>query len=132
MRKKNRLTTEWRRRINRQCQRFKVMYFNRNAINEEKSIIYSAMEKRLLHFNKATVDHVIPLCQLVNQFLKTKGLDRTTKPKHYSEEWKNFHQQNAVLRITSAEFNQQAGVAVWKEQEKYRAKNRSENNVQNT
>lgn len=133
MRKKHRLTMEWRRQIYRQCQRFKVIYFRRNAINEEKSIIYSAMENRLLHFSQATVDHVIPLCQLVDQFLQNKGLDRTTKPKHYSEDWKKFHQQNAVLQITSAEFNQQAGVEVWKEQEKCRVArnkaNKSSNNV---
>lgn len=132
MRKRYRLTTEWRRRIHRQCQRFKVTYFRKNAINKEHSIIYSAVENRLLHFDKATVDHVIPLCRLVDKFLQNKGLDRTTKPKHYSEEWKKFHQQNAVLRITSAEFNQRAGIEVWKEQEKCRdARNKATKNSNN-
>ncbi|BAP56520.1 hypothetical protein THII_2223 [Thioploca ingrica] len=77
--KRNRLTREWRQKIHKQCKNFKAKYFYEYAINEEKSIIYSSEEKRLLHFTKATVEHIVPLCELVDTFLKSRGLDRTAK-----------------------------------------------------
>lgn len=132
-RRKKRPTHTWRQKIWYQCKNFKVVFFNRYAVNEEKSVIYSNVEGKLVHWSKATVDHVIPLCQLVDNFLRLKGLDRTAKPgSTLSKEWQRFHKQNAKLRIVSAEYNHKTGVEIWKEREIYRAKNSSENNVQST
>jgi hypothetical protein len=76
-----------------------------------------------LHFTKATVEHIVPLCELVDRFLQSRGLDRTAKPTgSVLKEWREFHRKNAKLKLVSSGYNQLTAVEIWKERETYRKK----------
>lgn len=110
-------TSQWRQLISRQCWYFKRDYFKKHAVDAQQSVVYCPYEQRPLHIEEATVDHIIPLSKLFDQFLAEHGFNRFNigRPrKPLNLQWKRYHLQNARLRIVSHDLNQKLG----REQEK--------------
>lgn len=99
----------WRALVAKQCRAFKRNYFNHYGVDAGRNIIYCPIEDRLLHWDEATVEHVIPFRQLLDQFLVEQGFNRFNvgNPKQFAFEWKKFHKHTAVLIVISSSLNQE-------------------------
>lgn len=95
----------WRSLVRHQCCQFKTDYFKAHCEDPNKCWIFSREDGRYIHRREATVDHIVPLRELISQFLAQPNLPTTLN--QYKKAFKQFHKQHASLRVISHSLNQE-------------------------